>query len=69
MKSEEKKNEEGGIRQPEPKAKQLKTARLFYENMHYKEFDAQITKVRGNLIWLDRTAFFPTSGGQAGEVS
>lgn len=42
--------------------------RLYYDDPYLREFDATVTRVeaRGirSAIWLDRTAFYPTSGGQ-----
>jgi alanyl-tRNA synthetase len=47
----------------------LSTTRLYYENAYIKDFTANITKVTplANDKWaivLDRTAFYPESGGQ-----
>ncbi len=42
--------------------------RLYYDDAYLREFDAKVTSIRevGNLqaVQLDRTAFYPTSGGQ-----
>lgn len=44
------------------------TERLYYNNPYKVEFDAQVLRVepRGDrlAVWLDQTAFYPTSGGQ-----
>ena len=44
------------------------TERLYYTDPYLREFDACVTRVepRGDhaLLALDRTAFYPTSGGQ-----
>ncbi len=44
------------------------TDRLYYDDPHLREFDATVTAVepRGDrvAVVLDRTAFYPTSGGQ-----
>ena len=44
------------------------TERLYYDNAYLREFDAQVLEVRtvdGRiLVRLDRSAFYPTSGGQ-----
>ncbi len=44
------------------------TDRLYYRDAYLREFDARVTRLgrRDNrtLITLDRTAFYPTSGGQ-----
>lgn len=46
----------------------MKTARLYYDDAYGREFDASVVRVedRGDVraVWLDRTAFYPTSGGQ-----
>lgn len=46
----------------------MKTARLYYDDAYCREFEASIVRVedRGDVraVWLDRTAFYPTSGGQ-----
>ena len=45
-----------------------KTERLYYDDGYRREFEASVTRVeeRGGAlaVWLDRTAFYPTSGGQ-----
>lgn len=42
--------------------------KLYYADSYLREFDATVTRVeaRGDraAIWLDRSAFYPTSGGQ-----
>ena len=44
------------------------TERLYYDNVYLKEFDATVLEARpgktGCEIRLDRSAFYPTSGGQ-----
>lgn len=40
---------------------------LYLKDCYLKEFDAKVTKVEGNEVWLDRTAFYPESGGQLGD--
>ncbi len=40
------------------------TKALYMEDCYLKEFDATVVKVEENKIELDRTAFYPTSGGQ-----
>jgi alanyl-tRNA synthetase len=47
------------------------TERLYYTDPYIREFDATIARIdprpegaRGGLVRLDRTAFYPTSGGQ-----
>jgi misacylated tRNA(Ala) deacylase len=38
---------------------------LFLADAYLREFDATVTAVDGDRIALDRTAFYPTGGGQA----
>src|ERR1041384_4582615 len=42
------------------------TERLYYTDCYLREFSAQIVECSGNgsVVYLDRTAFYPTSGGQ-----
>lgn len=44
------------------------TERLYYDNAYLTEFDARVTKVcernGRTIVALDRSAFYPTSGGQ-----
>jgi alanyl-tRNA synthetase len=44
------------------------TERLYYDNPSSREFDAQVTRVEADgdrqSVWLDRTCFYPTTGGQ-----
>jgi alanyl-tRNA synthetase len=42
------------------------TSRLYYTNSYLAAFDGQITELSsdGRRVYLDRTAFYPTSGGQ-----
>ena len=42
------------------------TERLYYSDAYVREFDATVTAVAddGRRVFLDRTAFYPTSGGQ-----
>lgn len=44
------------------------TDKLYYSDMNLKEFDATILEVQGNEIILDRTAFYPTGGGQPNDT-
>lgn len=37
---------------------------LYLKDCYLKEFDATVTKADGKFIVLDRTAFYPASGGQ-----
>ncbi len=40
------------------------TERLYYTDARLTEFTARVVEVAGNRVYLDRTAFYPTSGGQ-----
>ena len=40
------------------------TEKLYLTDSYVKEFEAKVTAVEGNTVQLDRTAFFPTGGGQ-----
>jgi len=40
------------------------TRKLYYENQYMREFTAKVLGVRGEYLILDRTAFYPTGGGQ-----
>ncbi|HUU13668.1 MAG TPA: alanyl-tRNA editing protein, partial [Terriglobia bacterium] len=46
----------------------LKTERLYYTDCYMKEFEAGVLEVepvgQGFRVVLDRTAFYPDSGGQ-----
>ena len=40
------------------------TARLYYDNSYLRDFRAKIAGMDGAKVYLDQTAFYPTSGGQ-----
>src|SRR3954470_1302089 len=44
----------------------MSTQRLYYTDSYLTEFDARVVEVAddGRRVYLDRTAFYPTSGGQ-----
>lgn len=42
--------------------------RLYLKDAYLKEFDAKVTRVDGNRIYLDRTLFYPTGGGQPNDT-
>src|ERR1017187_3185387 len=44
------------------------TERLYYTDARLTEFTARVVEVVGDRVYLDRTAFYPTSGGQLFDV-
>src|SRR5690348_5403986 len=44
----------------------MPTTRLYYTDSYLTRFDARIAEIAddGRRLYLDRTAFYPTSGGQ-----
>ena len=40
------------------------TERLYYTDARLTEFAARVVEVAGSRVYLNRTAFYPTSGGQ-----
>ncbi len=40
------------------------TERLYYTDPYLRSFEAQVVESEGNRIYLNRTAFYPSSGGQ-----
>jgi alanyl-tRNA synthetase len=44
------------------------THRLYYTDATLTEFDAQVVAINGTRVTLDKTAFYPTSGGQQFDV-
>lgn len=46
----------------------MKTERLYYSNCYLREFEARVVEIRpdsnGFLVYLDKSAFYPESGGQ-----
>ncbi len=40
------------------------TTILYYDDYRLVEFEARVMRVKNNYVVLDRTAFYPTSGGQ-----
>ncbi len=42
--------------------------KLYWKDAYVKEFDATVIGVNGNVISLDRTAFYPTGGGQLNDT-
>ena len=44
------------------------TKKLYLDNMYLKDFDATVVGVDGDLVFLDRTAFYPTGGGQPNDM-
>ncbi len=44
------------------------TEKLFLKDSYLKEFDAIVTKIENGEVLLDRTAFYPTGGGQPSDT-
>ena len=44
------------------------TELLYQTDSYVKEFDASVVKAEGKSIFLDKTHFYPTSGGQPGDT-
>jgi len=44
------------------------TELLYQTDSYLREFDAMVTVVEGNMVALDRTAFYPSGGGQPNDV-
>jgi alanyl-tRNA synthetase len=44
------------------------TERLYYTDATLTEFTARVVEVAGDRVYLDRTAFYPTSGGQLFDI-
>lgn len=48
--------------------KTLPTEILYYDHYDYVSFEAKVLKIIGNKVILNRTAFYPTSGGQLHDI-
>ncbi len=44
------------------------TEKIYIQDPYVKEFEAFIQKIEGNNVVLNKTAFYPESGGQAGDT-
>jgi len=44
------------------------TDRLYYTDSYLHQFQARVTSVDGQKVYLDRTAFYPSSGGQPFDI-
>ena len=44
------------------------TERLYYTDSFLHEFEARVVAVSGGTVTLDRSAFYPTSGGQVFDI-
>ena len=44
------------------------TEAIYLKDSYIKEFEATVTRAEGNSIMLDRTIFYPASGGQPGDT-
>src|SRR2546423_601446 len=54
----------------EPAYSEPMTSRLYYTDSYATTFDGRITELSadGQRVYLDQTAFYPTSGGQPFDV-
>ena len=41
---------------------------LYADDSHLREFDAEVVKTGPRFVVLDRTAFYPESGGQPSDT-
>jgi misacylated tRNA(Ala) deacylase len=46
----------------------MPTKFLYWWDSYKREFDAVVTRVEGNRVWLDQTLFHPRSGGVANDT-
>src|SRR5687768_1593698 len=55
---------------PRPGYSPRMTSRLYYTDSYLREFDASVVDHAdgGRRLYLDRTAFYPTSGGQPHDI-
>jgi len=44
------------------------TVKLYHDDPYLREFQATVTRINENQVELDRTAFYPEGGGQAGDT-
>ncbi len=44
------------------------TEKLYFNDPYQKEFEAEIIAVEGNAVRLNKSLFYPTSGGQPGDT-
>jgi Ser-tRNA(Ala) deacylase AlaX len=46
----------------------MMTELLYLKDHYLREFDARVTNAETNFVTLDRTAFYPTGGGQPNDI-
>jgi len=46
----------------------METEKLYWKDAYLKQFSARILKIENNSIILDKTAFYPTGGGQPNDT-
>ncbi|MEM3405255.1 MAG: alanyl-tRNA editing protein [Candidatus Micrarchaeaceae archaeon] len=44
------------------------TEKLYWKDQYMREFESKVTKVEGNKLYLEGTAFYPTGGGQPADT-
>jgi len=44
------------------------TVKLYLNDSYLREFDATVVRTSGNMLVLDRTAFYPEGGGQPNDI-
>lgn len=46
----------------------MKTEKLYWIDSYIKEFEAEVISIKGNMVELNRTAFYPRGRGQVGDT-
>lgn len=64
----EKKEQKGATNREEVDIGNVETKALYFDDYKFVKFNATVLKVVGDVVVLDQTAFYPTSGGQMHDV-